>query len=204
MDKFKYLISLFSKIEQYYQIISSGSGAKEILGSEYYEEKRIIDFIIYCFNKEKYLPLLGGKISMIENIKFDNVIEHIKIKQPISNEKDILRHYSSFLLEKEYNDTPLELHRKISQYFDEGYNTPGFNENIKIKILDLLNKIAQTKYDYEKAKGIIENIYNEVDLIKCYTSVSIIYKFLNQCLREIDDKFIEFAGLLNYALYILL
>ena len=105
------------------------------------------------------------------------------------------------MLEKEYYGTPLELHRKISYYFDEGYNTPGYNENIKIKILDLLNKIAQTKSDYEEAKGIMENIYNEVDLIKCYTSESIIYRFLNQCLREIDDKFTEFAGLLNYALY---
>ena len=200
-DKFKYLISLFSKMGQYYYIISSGTCAKEILGSEYYEEKRIIDFIIYCFNKELYLPLLGGKISMIENKNFDNVIEHIKIKQPISSEKDILRHCSSFLLEKEYNGTPLELHQKISYYFDEEYNTPGFNEDIKIRILDLLNKIAQTKSDYEIAKGIIENIDNEVDLINCYTSESIIYKYLNKCLREIDDKFNEFAGLLNYALY---
>ena len=48
-----------------------------------------MDFIIYCFNKEKYMHYLGGKISMVENVNFDNVINHLKSKQPISNEKDI-------------------------------------------------------------------------------------------------------------------
>ena len=201
LDKLKVLISLYHKTGEYYYIISSGSGAEELLKSEYYDSKRIMDFIIYCFNKEKYMHYLGGKISMIENINFDNVINHLKSKQPISNEKDILKHCSSFILEDEYNGTPLKVHRKMSEYFDENYNIPAFDQNIKNKILDLLNKIAQTKYDYENAKNIIETINDEVNLIKCYTAESIIVYFLNKCLREIDDKCIEFAGLLNYALY---
>ena len=89
----------------------------------------------------------------------------------------------------------------MSQYFDEYYNIPAFDQKIKNNILDLLNKIAQTKSDYENAKDIIENINDEVNLIKCYTAESIIVYFLNRCLIEIDDKSIEFAGLLNYALY---
>ena len=87
---------------------------------------------------------------MIENENFYNVINHLKIGQSISNENDILKHCSSFLLEEEYNGTPLEVHRKMSQYFDEYYNIPSFNQNIKNNILDLLNKISQTKSDYEK------------------------------------------------------
>ena len=201
LDKLKFLISLFHKKEEYYYIISSGSGADELIKSGYYEDKRIMDFIIYCYNKKKYMHYLGGKISMIENKNFDNVINHLKDKQPVSNEKDILKHCSSFLLEEEYNGTPLKVHQKMSQYFDENYNIPAFDQNIKNKILDLLNKIAQTKSDYENAKNILENVNDEVNLIKCYTAESIIVYFLNKCLREIDDKCIEFAGLLNYALY---
>ena len=201
LDKLKVLISIFHKTGEYYYIISSGSGAEELLKSEYYEDKKILDFIIYCFNKEKYLQYLGGRISMIENENFDNVINHIKAKQQISNEKDILKNCSSFLLEDEYNGTPLKVHRKMSEYFDENYNTPAFDEKIKHNILDLLNKIAQTKLDYEKAKKIIEKINDEVNLIKSYTAQSIIVYFLNKCLREVNDKCIEFAGLLNYSLY---
>ena len=200
-EKLKALISLYHKTGEYYYIISSGSGADELLKSVYYEEKRVMDFIIYCFNKEKYLHYLGGKISMIENKNFDNVINHLKANQPISNEKDILKHCSSFLLEGEYHGTPLKVHRKMSEYFDENYNIPAFDQNIKNKILDLLNKIAPTKFEYENAKNLIETINDEVDLIECYTAESIIVYFLNKCLREIDDKCIEFAGLLNYALY---
>ena len=201
LDKLKVLISLFHKTGEYYYIISSGSGAEELLKSEYYEDKKILDFIIYCFNKEKYLQYLGGRISMIENENFDNVINHLKVKQQISSEKDILKNCSSFLLEDEYNGTPLQVHRKMSEYFDENYNTPAFDQKIKNNILDLLNKIAQTKLDYENAKNIIETINDEVNLIKCYTADSIIVYFLNKCLREVDDKCIEFAGLLNYSLY---
>lgn len=202
-DKFKYLISLFSKTNQNYYIISSGSCAKEFLSSEYFEKKRIIDFYIYCFDKSKYLPLMKeySSISMIEDINFDNVLNKIKLNFSNPEIKDILKHCSSFLLEKEYYGKPLETHKKLYKYFDEDYNKPSFDENIKNNILDILQKIAQTKDDYETAKCILENIYNEVDLIKSYTAESIIYKFLNKCLREVDDKFIEFAGLLNYALF---
>ena len=54
LDKLKYLISLFHKTGEYYFIISSGRGAEELFHSGYYENNRIMDFIIYCFNKEKY------------------------------------------------------------------------------------------------------------------------------------------------------
>ena len=203
LDNLKFLIKLFKKTNQNYYIISSGSGAKEFLSSGYYDENinRIIDFMIYCFNKEAYLPLLQcSKISMVENIDFENIINKIKNENK-ENEMQALRHYSSFLLIEEYKGTPIKVHKKISHYFDENYSTPSFDENIKKTILDILNKIAQTKYDYENAKNIIENIEEETDLIRCYTAESIIVYFLNKCLREVDNKLIEFAGLLNYALF---
>lgn len=39
-----------------------------------------MDFIIYCYDKNKYLPLKEKyySISMIEDENFDNVIEKIK------------------------------------------------------------------------------------------------------------------------------
>ena len=37
---------------------------------------------------------------MIENENFDNVINHLKSKQEISYEKDILKNCSSFLLKE--------------------------------------------------------------------------------------------------------
>ena len=204
MEKFKYLLSLFGKTNEYYYLITSGSGASIFLDSGYYDDLRIIDFVIYCLDKEKYIPLQKkySRISLIENINFDNVINHLKVSiQFYTNEMEILKHCSSFLLEKEYRGIPLKIHKRLSQFFDENYNKPAIDEKIKIRLLDLLNKIAKKKEDYEKAKFVIEPIDNEIDLIKSYTCESIIVYFLNKCLREVDDKCIEFAGLLNYSIY---
>ena len=203
-EKFKFILNLFHKTNQNFYLISSGSGTKEFMSSGYYEEykNRIIDFLIFCFDKTSYLPLLKTtKVSMVENVNFQNIIEQIKTKEPQINEQEYIKHLSSFLLLDEYFDRPIEIHEKIAKFFDENYTMPSFDESIKAKILDILNKIAQTKDDFEKAKGIIENIKNETDIINCYTSESIIVYFLNKCLREVDDKFIELAGLMTYALY---
>jgi len=202
-DKFNYLLSLFRKTQGNYYIISSGSGAEEFVNSEYFEEHRILDFIIFCFNKSKYNSLQNQYpiISMIEDKKFNNIIKHLKHSLPKAHPNEALRYCSSFLLISEYYGKPLEVHKKLFEYFDENYSTPSFNENIKIKILNLLSKLAHTDYEYKQAKAIIDSINNEIDIIRCYTSESIIVYFLNKCLREIDEKFIEFAGLLNYALY---
>ena len=208
-DKFKYLLSLFSKTNQNFYIISSGSCVKEFFSSGYYEENknRIIDIIIFQLKKDEYQNLKKkySRISLLENNDFSKIIEHInKIESFAFNEKEILKHCSSFLLLDEYLKTPLDLHQKILEFFDENLKAPSFNQNIKVKIseiLNVLNKIAETKSDFESAKRIIEKINNEADLIKCYTSESIIVYFLNKCLREVDNKLIEFAGLLNYALY---
>lgn len=207
LDKFKYLLSLFHKTSQSYYIIVSGSGAKELFNSGYYEDNksRIISILIYCLNIEEYIPLkkIYTRISMIENISFDNIIKDIQIKESLTYKEDnILRHYSSFLILKEYFlKKPSQVHKKICQYFDENYNTPSFDENAKNKILNLLNIIAQTKRDFRRANKILEKIKDEKDLIKCYTSESIIVYFLNKCLREINNKMLEFAGLMDYALF---
>ena len=203
-EKFKFLITLFGKQQQNYYLVLSGSASKEFLDSGYYDNNRVMDFIIYCYDKNKYLPLKEkyNSISMIEDENFDNVIEKIKTTIP-SEENSFfeIKNYSSFLIEEEYKGSPLEKHIEMSKFFDENYETPSFNENIKKEIIELLNKIAQTKNEFEEAKEIIENIYDEKDLINCYTAESIIVYCLNKCLREVDNKFIKFAGLLNYALY---
>lgn len=95
----------------------------------------------------------------------------------------------------------MEVHKEIFKSYDENFKTPSFNVNIKTRILDLLNKIAHSNNDYENSKKIVDNINNEVDMINCYTAENIFVYSLNKCLREVDGKFIEFAGLLNYALY---
>jgi len=206
-DKFKYLLSLFLKTCQSYYIILSGSGAKEFFNSGYYEENknRIIGIFIYCLNIDQYLPLkkVYPRISMIENISFDNIIKDIQAKESLSyKEDDILKQYSSFLILEEYFlKAPSQIHEKICEYFDENYNKPSFDENAKKKILNLLNLIAQTKKDFNGASKILEDINDEKDLIKCYTDESIIVYFLNKCLREVNNKMLEFVGLMNYALF---
>ena len=139
---------------------------------------------------------------MIENQNFDNIIKEIQIKEGFSLNKDIIKPYSSFLiLEEFFLKATLKIHKKINGYFDENYNKPSFNEKIKKKILNILYLIAQTNEDFQKAKKIIEAIKDEKDLLKCYTSESIIVYFINKCLREIDNKMLEFAGVMNYALF---
>ena len=204
-EKFKYLLSLFKKTSQNFYLISSGSSTKEFLDSGYYDEckNRIIDFLIYTANRNAYLPLMKTtKVSFVEDKSFQNVIEYIKKKEPlIVNDNEYMKHYSSFLLVKEYLESPLETQKKIMSFFDVNYKTPSFNESIKKKILDILNKIAPTKFFFEDAKNMIDKVKSEADIIRCYTTESILYVFLNKSLREVDKSFIEFAGLLNYALY---
>ena len=74
-------------------------------------------------------------------------------------------------------------------------------KKLKKRFLNILYLIAQTNEDFQKAKKIIEAIKDEKDLVKCYTSESIIVYIKNKCLREIDKKMLEFAGLMNYALF---
>jgi hypothetical protein len=91
-DKFNYLLSLFSKTNQNFYIISSGSCVKEFFSSGYYEENknRIIDIIIYQMKKEEYhnLKKKYSRISFLENNDFSKIIEHInKIESFTFNEK---------------------------------------------------------------------------------------------------------------------
>jgi hypothetical protein len=83
-EKFKFLITLFGKQQQNYYLVLSGSASKEFLDSGYYDNNRVMDFIIYCYDKNKYLPLKEkyNSISMIEDENFDNVIEKIKTTIP--------------------------------------------------------------------------------------------------------------------------
>ena len=151
-------------------------GGKEFFKSGYYEDNKsriIFHFFIYCGNiEEEYLPLkkVYPRISMIENESFDNIIKDIQVKESISyKEDDILRQYSSFLILEEYFlKARSQIHEKIWQYFDVNFIKPSFDENVKNKILNLLNLIAKTKKDFRRCKKIIGKIKEEKDLIKCY------------------------------------
>ena len=97
----------------------------------------IIGIFIYCLNIDEYLPLkkVYPRISMIENVSFDNIIKDIQTKESLSYKEDaMLKQYSSFLILEEYFlKAPSQIHEKICEYFDENYNKPSFDENAKKK-----------------------------------------------------------------------
>ena len=136
---------------------------------------------------------------MLKNInkrkwKFWYIIKDIQVKEFSPHKEDnILRQYSSFfLLEEYFLKAPSQIHEKICEYFDENYNKPSFDKNTKANILNLLKIIAQSSSEFRKAEKILENIKDEKDLIKCYTAESIIVYFLNEYLREVNNKKLEF------------
>jgi len=126
--------------------------------------------------------------------KFWYIIKDIQVKEFSPHKEDnILRQYSSFfLLEEYFLKAPSQIHEKICEYFDENYNKPSFDKNTKANILNLLKIIAQSSSEFRKAEKILENIKDEKDLIKCYTAESIIVYFLNEYLREVNNKKLEF------------
>ena len=189
-------------------LISSGSSAKMIF--DYCSNiKEIREYYIYCFDKEKYLPLID-KYPKLEGIY--NSFKDLKDKLYTIKETQIDNIISSNLIYfEDYSRIYIKLHyefiRKYSLYKllkSKNCNEYQFLSFIKKEypyFLNLAKQIFPNKYD--TIKFFIENTSEKLETLeqvfKCdddilddniesyihnYTKEGFYYKYLNKFLRE--------------------
>ena len=189
-------------------LISSGSGAKKVF--DYcLNLKEIREFFIYCFNKEKYLPLMKkySKLKGVYNI-FNDLqnklynIEEMKIENICSSNLIFFEDYS-----KKYIKLHYEFITKYSLYkilITKNYNESKFLNLVEKKYPHFLNIAKQLfpnkdeiiEYFIKNIKTppkfvseIFQNDDNILDdnikiYIHNYTYEGFYYIYLNKFLRE--------------------
>ena len=207
-DLFKIVCEKIIKNKKEFILISSGSAANEVF--DYCRNiKEIKEFYIYCFQKEKYLPL-KDQYSKLKEVY--NIFSHLKNKLYDIKEMEIDNISSSNLIFfEDYSRIYIKLHyefiRKYSLYkilMQKKCNEKQFLYLVETKYPKFLNIANQLfpnkdeivnyfKKNIKDAPNDIENSFqnddkflddNIKDYIYNYTYESFYFKYLNKFLRE--------------------
>ena len=205
---FKIVCEKIKRNQKQFILISSGSAAKKIY--DYcYNIKEIREYFIYCFQKDKYIPLMNqypklkavynifndlkNKLYSINEIKMDfikssNLItfeDYSRIQ--IKLHYEFIRKYSLYKILKSKNLNESEFLDFIAKKYPNFLNTakqlfPNKNETINY----FLGKLDESKDELNKTFEIDNNILDDniEKYIKNYTYEGFYYKNLNKFLRE--------------------
>ena len=111
----------------------------------------------------------------------------------------------SFIKFEDYKSYFINLHKKISEFFDENYSNLNYDETYKQNFVDFINSM-----DIEQKYTIIQwvdkiNSGTVQEFIQAYTGETPLCYSLNKWLRKCDmnefDKIKYFAGPFSYSLY---
>ena len=111
----------------------------------------------------------------------------------------------SFINFEDYKSHFINLHKKISEFFDENYSNLNYDETYKQNFVDFINSM-----DIEQKYTIIQwvdkiNSGTVQEFIQAYTGETPLCYSLNKWLRKCDmnefDKIKYFAGPFSYSLY---
>jgi hypothetical protein len=112
---------------------------------------------------------------------------------------------SKFITFDDYSNNYIDLHKKLSEFFDENYYSQNYNSTHKNKFIDFINSI-----DISDANNIIYFV-NRVnsgtvkEFIEAYTGETKLCYSLNKWLRDCEsnqyDDIKYFAGPFSYTLY---
>ena len=205
---FKIVCEKIKRNQKQFILITSGSAAKKIY--DYcYNIKEIREYFIYCFQKDKYIPLMNqypklkavynifndlkNKLYSINEIKMD----FIKSSNLITFEDysriyiklhyEFIRKYSLYKILKSKNLNESEFLDFIAKKYPNFLNTakqlfPNKNETINY----FLGKLDESKDELNKTFEIDNNILDDniEKYIKNYTYEGFYYKNLNKFLRE--------------------
>ena len=110
-----------------------------------------------------------------------------------------------FIKFEDYKSYFINLHKKISEFFDENYSNLNYDETYKQNFVDFINSM-----DIEEKYTIIQ-LVNKInsgavhEFIQAYTGETPLCYLLNKCLRKCDmnefDKIKYFVGPFSYSLY---
>ena len=207
-DLFKIVCEKIIKNKKEFILISSGSAANKVF--DYCSNiKEIREFYIYCFQKEKYLPL-KEQYSKLKEVY--NIFSHLKNKLYDIKEMEIDNISSSNLIFfEDYSRIYIKLHyefiRKYSLYkilIQKKCNEKQFLQLIEAKFpyfLDIAKQLFPNKNEIiEYFKNNIEDTPNNITeifqnddnilnnnisvYIHNYTYEGFYYKYLNKFLRE--------------------
>ena len=207
---FKYVCEKIKNNNKYYMLISSGSSAEKLYNYCAINNMRnIYIYYIYCFNRQKYLPLMQ-KYSKIINIfvNFNDLIAAI-ISSPVYQNLPIKS--SNLIFISDYNKNFVKLHFEIIRKYSL-YKLLKSNNGDETKLLEIVNK--KSEYYKNLARELIFNddeamvqyfktftttpenelrkafnyIHNINNYISNYTVESFYYKYMNKLLREGDLK----------------
>ena len=167
-------------------------------------------------NSKKYYKYLSEIISGKYCLPFDYEIKKLKKKMSslsiekkvfpfVENEKKIFPLVDTFINFEDYKNYYIDLHEKLSDFFDENYSNLKYDYTYKQTFLNYINS-----KDIDK-KSSIEEWVNKInsgtvqEFIQAYTGETPLCYSLNKWLRECDrdefDKIKYFAGPFSYSLY---
>ena len=159
--------------------------------------------IIYCFYIERNLHLKNKypKIKKVYNI-FSNVINDISQHWLSSNNNLISNKFITF---DEYSNKYINLHKKLSEFFDQNYYDLEYNCEYKDQFINFIEEKEPDDFKH------IIYFVNQVEegsvseFITAYTGETKLCYSLNKWLRDCDSSDYEgikyFAGPFSYALY---
>ena len=201
----------------HYILITSGSASEKIM--KYCHDFEFIkEIIIFCGYLNKYkkmydintemgkkfykLKLISANYTQVENylskIKFDD--------SEIAYYKQLT--FTPIICYFEYEKCYFSIHRLISYFFDEEWNTPKYTEECLTKIKKCIEKISDIQ---EKDKSLIKSTVKKLkqsnnfgeDCVKTYTAEGV-YKILNKVMRDIGRGYIDlvyFFGPYDYGFF---
>ena len=201
----------------HYILITSGSASEKIM--KYCHDFEFIkEIIIFCGYLNKYkkmydintemgkkfykLKLISANYEQVENylskIKFDN--------SQIAYYKQLT--FTPIISYFEYEKCYFSIHRLISYFFDEEWNTPKYTEEWLTKIKKCIEKISDIQ---EIDKSLIKRTVNKLkksnnfgeDCVKTYTAEGV-YRILNKVMRDIGRGYIDlvyFFGPYDYGFF---
>lgn len=222
-ELFQLVCEEIKKRDKQFILLCSGSSAENIFNF-CSDMKQIREYYIFCFNKEKYLPLLEKypKLKGVYNL-FDELLEKLfEIEKiPIENIKS-----SNLIFFEDYNETFIKLHYKIIQKYqlykllkENGFHQEQFIQMIALRkpnFLELAEHLFPDKkeiIDFFKGKTdekesdikpFFDNLEDPKTYIHNYTLESFYYHYLNRFLRQGDyDSFLKLSSHISKFVYFL-
>ena len=223
IDDFEIFKKYMEKIKNnpnkiHYILITSGSASEKIM--KYCHDFEFIkEIIIFCLKCSEYkkvydkntemgkkfykLKLISSDYSQVEDylskIKFDD--------SEISDDKQLT--FTPIITYFEYQKCYFSIHRLISYFFDENWETPKYTKESLSKITKCLEKISDIPNDDKELIRKTVKILNESknfskDCIRTYTEKEGVYVILNKVMRNIGKGYIDlvyFFGTYDYGIF---
>ena len=223
IDDFEIFKKYMEKIKNnpnkiHYILITSGSASEKIM--KYCHDFEFIkEIIIFCLKCSEYkkvydkntemgkkfykLKLISSDYSQVEDylskIKFDD--------SEISDDKQLT--FTPIITYFEYQKCYFSIHRLISYFFDENWETPKYTKESLSKITKCLEKLSDIPNDDKELIRKTVKILNESknfskDCIRTYTKKEGVYVILNKVMRNIGKGYIDlvyFFGTYDYGIF---